>query len=198
MYPKGAPKELRRICHRALDPDPAKRYQTAGRFRGAVRAYLKHRQSTTISSAALRKLEQCEEQLWMRPDETLVDVDRDYLYEGLRAAIAGFQQAQLLWQRNHWAVDGLRRARVTYLEAALAAGDLTLAESLAAGITLGDANDDLRERLRAAQVRRDALSREHAATERRSASIRRTQRWIIGGLALLVGVLALALLFVVG
>ncbi len=196
MYPKGAPKELRRICHRALDPDPSKRYQTVGRFRGAVRAFLKHRQSTTISTAAQRRLEQCEEVLWMRPDDVLVDPERDQVYDGLRTAIAGFQHASLLWQRNKWADEGGRRARLAYLEAALAAGDLPLAESLADGLDLGgNATEELRDRLTQAQQRRANLAHELAPRDRRSASIRRTQKFVIYGLALLVLVLAVALGF---
>ncbi len=55
--PDDVPEELVRICGKALDPDPAQRYQTATAFANAVRGFLRHKESLKLYAQGKRKLE---------------------------------------------------------------------------------------------------------------------------------------------
>ncbi len=121
------PSELRSIILRALAAAPEERHASVWELQDELRSFLKHRESVIISEAAQEKLEGC--QFESRRIAGLSEPERNRLYEKFAQAVAGFNQARRLWAHNPRALEGERRARLEYAEAALQQGDLGLAEA---------------------------------------------------------------------
>ncbi len=168
-----APEELAALCRRALADEPAERPDGAT-FSAELRAWLRHRESLRLGAAAeahLAGLAGLEEQ-----------GRRHELYGRCGEALAGFRQALALWEDNGAARDGARRARRTWARAALAFGDLGLAESQVEELPADEASP-LRASIVAARTRR----------ERERRARRRLGRVLLGGTVLLVALLAAGL-----
>ncbi len=124
------PGELKTILQHALAPEPGHRHPSVWEFQDELRSFLKHRESVVIAEAAAEKLEAC--QFEIRRLDELTEAERNRLYEKFAQAVAGFNQARRLWHANPSALEGERRARLSYAEAALRLRDLGLAEAQAA------------------------------------------------------------------
>ncbi len=125
--PEDLPAGLRSICTKALATAPEDRYADVLEFQEALRSYLRHRESRLISEAAARKLADCAARI--SSAKSLEREARSQLYSGFAEAVAGFEHARQLWRENHAATEGFCQARMKYAEAALAHGDLVLAEA---------------------------------------------------------------------
>jgi serine/threonine protein kinase len=147
------PAELRVICRRALAHAPAARYPDIASFQTALRDYLDHRESRTLSKSAEDGLE-----LWRTSTATGIDdANRPRLYRAISEVISSFQHAHLLWPQNTAARTGEMVARKAWASAALDGGDIGVA------VTAIESVDDaeavaLRQRIDlVAQSRRRAL-----------------------------------------
>ncbi len=165
--PDEVPVALRRICCKALDPDPGRRYDDALALAGELRGFLRHRESLTLGVRAQQQLDEGRAR------------DGEAAYGELADALGGFEQSLALWPGNADARAGREATRRAYAEAALAAGDLALAARQAALLDAGDA---------VLQGRIDARRRQRAEQTR----LRRRLRFGLAGASLALG---LALLF---
>ncbi len=148
--PAGVPDELRALCLRALDRDPARRFPTAEAFQAELRAYLRHRESLLLSAAAQREL-----------DASLARGPRD---DALAGALSAFGQALRLWQENPRARAGRQLARRAWARLAIERGDLALATAQLEGLREDGGEDAaLRDELAAAERKRE---RERRARKR--------------------------------
>ncbi len=113
-FPDDAPEPLRELCEQALALDPSARPASAEVFRDRLRDYLRNRESLTLTRAA---------------EERLRGVGQGSTYAEYAEIVASFRQARLLWEGNERARAGERSARIATARAALAGGDLGLAEN---------------------------------------------------------------------
>jgi len=170
------PDELQAICRRAMARTPSDRYPDVGAFQSAVRGFLRHRESAAIADRAASALEECRHE---KASPTMPERDRNRLYTRFAEAVAGYRQAQALWDGNHRARQGERDARLAYANAALEIGDFGLAETQIHPLSDGDPE---------AATLGQSIAR---ARDRQSRARRTTRnlRWGLAGLAavLLIG-----------
>ncbi|MFM2089992.1 MAG: hypothetical protein RLZZ127_481 [Planctomycetota bacterium] len=159
----GVPAGLAAVAARALDRDPARRFPTVADFQAAVAAWLKHRESERIADSARARLNEAEA---MAAGDAGA---RSRRYAAFAEAVAGFRQALVLWDGNAAAGADERRARLAYARAALAGGDLGLADAQLEPLP-GDGDGGLRGEVAAART---------AATARERAAAR--NRWLLAG-----------------
>ena len=114
--------ELVEIALKAMATEPEARYASVKDFQQAIRDYETHAESLKLSAAADERLAR------------LKDVDPAEIYRECTEIIAGYQQALDLWRGNDPAICGLRSARQSLVETALAHGDLALARSQVAAM----------------------------------------------------------------
>ncbi len=147
------PLELQQICSRAMARDPRERHPSAIAFRDALTAFLRHRESIAISDSARGRLQR---------SRSKAESDEAVRHEGFSRAVAGFEQALVLWPQNPEAISGLAAARLDWAGAALAAGDLALAEAQLRSLAVDD--ERVATTTRAVAVARDRRLRatEHA------------------------------------
>ncbi len=169
------PEELRAICQRALAAEPAARFPSAAALAGAVRDFLRHRESHTLSSAAQDALEACRGGSSARAADT---------YQQLSKALAGFDHAALLWPENPAARAGRRQVHETWAGTALQRGDLGLAAAQLEELERGAEEEGKVGELRAQLAAAEAAERE------RVRSRRRLRRGLQASLAVLFVVLA--------
>ncbi len=153
------PAELRALCAWALHPDSASRPASVRVFQRELSAYRQHKESLRIARLAADRLAGLQPQA----ETELVRKQRSALYQGFAATVAGFEQALELWQENPGAREGAESARLAYAQAALAQGDLGLAETQAE--ELGD--DSEATAVRAAIVAAQRRRKEARKTARR-------------------------------
>jgi len=163
-YGPDVPSALANICRRAMAKEAKDRYASAEEFQGALRTYLKYRESMAIAEKADAELAAL-----AREGTELAARDRNALYARYAKAVARYEQALELWEGNEGAKGGARKARLAYGRAALSLGDLGLAEAQAAPLAGDDGEANaLREEIRKAQ---EARARSAKAA-----------RWMKGGL----------------
>ncbi len=168
------PRELAEVCGKALAREPSERYQSVEPFRDAVQGFLKHVESLKLSDAAAATLDRCAGRA------SDAEADRNQLYADYAEVVAGFHQAQLLWDENPDATAGERRARFAFAEAALGGEDLGLAEAQAAVLPAADdAAIALRGRIASAAAARDRTRR---AARRLRSGLAAALLLILGGL----------------
>ncbi len=177
--PEDLPADLRAACLQALSPRQEDRQPDVARFQTALRDHLAHRESLTISAGAARALAAT------RQRGSTPGVQASELYASYAAAVAGFQQAQQLWEANPQASAGLQQAGRAFAEEALRRGDLGLAEAQLAG------HED-------AQDLRDRLAGRLAERQRAARSARRLRVGLMAAVTslvcgLLLGIVLLAL-----
>ncbi len=129
--PDDVPATLASTCLKALQPDPAERHSSAQAFKQELQVFLQHQESLRISGRAAERLAACR---GGGAGDLLAEAERNRLYQGFAAAVAGFEQALELWADNAAAREGQGEARLAYARAALAQGDLGLAETQVAGL----------------------------------------------------------------
>ena len=174
-FPEGTAPELADICRRAMAREPGERPRSVREVLLALDAYEQHRESRQIEAGARSMV--------ARADELSADAlapgagseRKSALYDAYASAIAGFEQALVLWPDNPEATARLESARRSYAEVALKLDDLALAEAQARALP-GDAT---------------LLMEIRAATEerRRSRSVQQGLKWslAITALVLVVG-----------
>jgi len=183
-----APDELAAICRRAMARAPEDRYPDVASFRDAVAAYLEHRESTRIASAARALLERSAERTAGDPAEG--EVERSRLYGELAEATAGFRQALVLWPENEAARGGEREAHLATGAAALRRGDLGLAAAEADALGADDPDGRaLADQVAAARAARDRAERAGRWTRRALAAATAA---LVAGLSIGVAVVTAA------
>ncbi|MBW3542769.1 MAG: serine/threonine protein kinase, partial [Planctomycetes bacterium] len=131
--------ELVDIAMKAMETDPADRYQTVQDFKKAIGDYLSHTESIAMSA---------------RAEEDLTKAEETGDYDEYTRAIYGFTEAHDLWKGNRKAKAGLAAAKLAYARAALKREDYDLGLG-----QLDPQNVDHKElysKLTAAKAERDA------------------------------------------
>ncbi len=154
--PAETPREIREIVHRAMARKPEDRFATAGEFQEALRGFLRHRESVRLCDAAAARLKKGV----IHGDPRTLDIRRVYFdYADIQSR---FRQALELWPQNHEGRAGLKSAILALMEAAIAGGDLGLAEAQIAELAITDL-----ER-KSAAVRISQLQRQQSAQHART------------------------------
>lgn len=135
--------ELLDIAMKAMETDPADRYQTVKEFQQAIKDYRDHLESILLSDRAHEDLERA---------SALED------YSHFSRAVFGFEEALALWADNKRAKQGLSEAKLKYARVAKGKGDFDLATSLLDASAAGHA---------------ELLAEVNAAIEEREARVRR-------------------------
>jgi hypothetical protein len=104
--PASAPPELARICARAMQAEPEKRFASVDELQRALRDYLGHRLSDVIAMRAKDRLAELTA-LLAQPDPP-----RDEIYRMFGACRSGFRDALAVWSGNETASGGLVEATV--------------------------------------------------------------------------------------
>ena len=157
-YGPAIPAGLAAIAITAMAREPQARFPSIAEFQAALARFAKHRDSERIADAARGRLEQAD------AAGAADDAARNRRYADYAEAVAGFRQALVLWDANPRARTGEREARLAYGRAALAGGDLGLANAQIEELA-GDEADGLRTQVAAARA--DAHARTRAATRNR-------------------------------
>jgi len=182
-YGPQVPEELARICRKSMARKLKDRYQRVEEFQQALRDFLRHRESHAIVASSDRKLDDISErtgQLSQRGES------RNAVYQTLAEALAGYRQAQVLWDGNETAVAGERRARLLFARKAFESGDFGLARSHLEG---------LQDEPEARSLHR-SIDGELAARVRDEASTQRTKKAGMAAAVLLVVGLSTAVVVV--
>lgn len=112
---KAETEELMQIARKAMASDPKGRYATVQDFQQAVRGYLHHAESITLSQKA---------------EQHLRHGQNSRSYDAFAQAIFGFREALAQWQGNREAEVGLQDATIQYALTAFEKEDYDLAASL--------------------------------------------------------------------
>jgi serine/threonine protein kinase len=123
--PADAPAELAQICMRAMNQDPAQRYESIEALQLAIQGYLEHRGSSRLTSGATLRLGE----LITLAASNRAD-QREELYRQLAICRFAFHEALAVWRDNADARAGLSRANVAVAEYELACGDPRAAVTL--------------------------------------------------------------------
>jgi len=152
--PAHVPPELARICTRAMDDDPTRRYESIDALRTALAHYLEHRGSAQLAERARERLDQLLDQLG--PSASGAGRQREDIYRLFGACRYGFRDALAVWPDNEDARAGLVQAVVAVAEYELAGDRPAAAVSL-----LGELDDPppLLATARAAAIRHAELER---------------------------------------
>ncbi len=102
-YDDSVPAELAAIANQACHRDKDQRFQSAEEFRNALQAYLRHRESVTLSNSADEKLEQLTDLL------EATELDEAAIHDTYGECRFGFDQALRMWPDNPAATDGLQQ-----------------------------------------------------------------------------------------
>jgi eukaryotic-like serine/threonine-protein kinase len=143
--PDHVPRELARVCRRAVSRDPADRFASAAELREALSDFLHHSGSERLAAEADQRLERLAELLQTPVSD---DAYRQQIYNLLGQCRFGFKAALAEWNANGAARAGLVRATTLMAEHELAHGDARAAASLLA--EFDDAPRELSERVSAA------------------------------------------------
>ncbi|HAA70659.1 MAG TPA: hypothetical protein DCE55_16090, partial [Planctomycetaceae bacterium] len=159
--------ELLAIALRAMETQPADRYQTVAELQQAIRGYRSHHESLQLSIHA-------------QAAHAAADADNDY--EQYARAVFGFEEALKLWEDNTSAREGSVTARLDYALCAERQGDFELGLSLL---------DESVPEQRAVATR---LSNARAERDSRQSRLRRMKQGLItaaGAIFVIVGAAAL-------
>jgi serine/threonine-protein kinase len=125
-FPSGFPTEARRICARALERDPAGRFESALELRLAIDEYLRHRGSRKLAHDAKRSLALLQQATLAEPGE-----DRKLTVANLLGECRfGYHAALSAWPENEAARNGLDRALLLVIDLELAEGSPAAAATL--------------------------------------------------------------------
>ena len=115
IVPTDKKGELVDIALKAMATRVEDRYATVQDFQAAIRGYLDHSESTSMSVRATDDLEAAQK------------TDK---YEDFSRAVFGFEEAYELWNGNKRALEGVMLAKLAYATSALKKGDFDLGMSL--------------------------------------------------------------------
>lgn len=102
-YPEEIPAELASIANRACHAEPEERFLSVQAFQDALRAFLEHRESTTLTITAEEAAASILQEL-QAPEPDLFR-----LHDLFGEARFGFRQALRMWPENQPAKEGLQR-----------------------------------------------------------------------------------------
>ena len=125
VLPRDTPPELAQICLRAMQPDPADRYDSVEALQRALQRYLEHRGSSALARGATTHLDELVA-LAQRGSQGA----REDIYRRLAVCRFAFHEALASWRDNREARDGLTRATTAVAEYELACGDPRAAVTL--------------------------------------------------------------------
>lgn len=108
---KGNDDPLLTIAYKAMESDPANRYQSVEELQDAVREYRRHAESIALTD---------------RSDDLLEQAMSKGDYEMYSRTVFGYRDAIELWPENQSAVAGLKKSRLAFGEAAFKKGDYDL------------------------------------------------------------------------
>ncbi len=128
-FPRGTPRELRKICQRAMARDPADRFSSAEELRKRLDRYLRHRGSLQLAADAQRSFDQLAEMLGRASSD---DEHQRELYNLFGECRFGFRAALEGWGGNPVAINGLQRSTIALVNFELAQGDAHAAARLLA------------------------------------------------------------------
>ena len=156
------PQGIQSICTRAMARKPAERYSDVSAFQEELRDFLRRRESMLITEKAQETLQRC---LDIAPtkeegqsNKSLLD-GQNQLYIDFAESVAGFRQAQVLWEGNQVAKHAEVKARIAFAESAVRTGDLGLAE---AQLTILEADiPGVQELKDSIQSTKERIRREH-------------------------------------
>ncbi len=134
--PAAMPADLGAICMRAMQLDPAERYESALELRVAIEGYLEHRGSARLASEAETSTSKLVQAIAHPTGDPAAH--RTRVYQLFGAARFGFQEALRAWPENAMAREGLTRAAVTMIDYELAGGDPRAAMALLAEVDAPD------------------------------------------------------------
>jgi eukaryotic-like serine/threonine-protein kinase len=126
--PADAPPELIAIVHRAMAPEPTKRFSSAEAFRRAIADYLQHRSSADLAERSHAELQEIRAAL-ARPDGD-PGGHTPRLLRQFSECRFGFAQALREWPANARARDGLIEATLLMSGYHIDNGEAASAESL--------------------------------------------------------------------
>jgi WD40 repeat protein/serine/threonine protein kinase len=115
IVPTDKKGELVEIALKAMATNIEDRYATVQDFQAAIRGYLDHSESISMSVRATDDLQAAQ------------NTDR---YEDYSRAAFGFEEAYALWDGNKRALEGVMLAKLAYATSALKKGDFDLGNSL--------------------------------------------------------------------
>ena len=168
-FPPGVPPEAQRICEKAMQRDPALRYESAEAFRVAVDEYLRHRGSRHLARDAERSLTSLLQTLADEPpgeERTLAAFNR------LGECRFGYRAALEAWPANDAARSGLDRALLAMVHHELHEGDAHAEATLLREVAAPPA--DVRARV-------EAAIRARADQDRRLAKLEQDADPTVGG-----------------
>ena len=146
--------ELVNIALRAMATKPENRYPTVGDFQAAIRGYLAHSESISLST---------------RAEEELTHARKSDDYRAFAKALFGFEEAVSLWGDNDKAKNGINTAKLAYAGSALQKGDYDLGKSL---LDAGHPEQShLLNQIHAGQRERDARQQRLKTAKRIGASL---------------------------
>jgi formylglycine-generating enzyme required for sulfatase activity/serine/threonine protein kinase/tetratricopeptide (TPR) repeat protein len=161
--------ELLSVALKAMNTDPADRYQTVSDFQQGVRDFVAHRESLTLAT---------------RAEEALQSAEQSGEYTQYSRSMIGFEEAVTLWSGNQAAQNGIERARQVYALCAERKEDYEL------GLSLLDES---------VPEQRDAIQRLTAARDERNARrgrLRRLKQGLLAAAALIFVILGGAALWI--
>ncbi len=123
--PRDAPAELAQICLRAMQPDPADRYESIEALQLALQGYLEHRGSSRLAASATELLDKLLVLAGQREPARSEEI-----YRLLATCRFGFHQALAVWPDNAEARAGIVLATTRVAEYELACGDARAAVTL--------------------------------------------------------------------
>ncbi|MBI2480522.1 MAG: protein kinase [Planctomycetia bacterium] len=115
IVPTDKKGELVEIALKAMATNIEDRYATVQEFQAAIRGYLDHSESISMSARATDDLEAAQ---------------NSNRYEDYSRAVFGFEEAYALWDGNKRALEGVMLAKLAYATSALKKGDFDLGSSL--------------------------------------------------------------------
>jgi serine/threonine-protein kinase len=134
--PADLPRELAQICCRAMEPSPARRYETAEELRQAVADFLQHRSSAALSAESARALTEIRAELARVRTPAEDEEAGRAIQRRFSECRFGFAQSLREWPENEAARDGLVEATLL-----MAGFHLDRDEAASAEALLGELRD---------------------------------------------------------
>ncbi len=179
-YASDIPESLVAICHRAMNADPAARFESVEAFRCAIADFLQQKNSIDLTEEAKKELQDLQGKMENEKEKT----DLRSLFFRLGELRFGFHQALHLWPENQEAAEGLRACSVLTCKVMIADAYLEAAEQLFREIeqppeSLRAALDALRQ-----QKEQEEKYRKRLELDTDSTVGRRTRRFIVTVMAI--------------
>lgn len=179
-YASDIPESLVAICHRAMNADPAARFESVEAFRCAIADFLQQKNSIDLTEEAKKELQDLQGKMENEKEKT----DLRSLFFRLGELRFGFHQALHLWPENREAAEGLRACMVLTCQVMIADAYLEAAEQLFNEIE--QPPESLRAALEALREQKEQQEKHRMRLELDTDSTvgRRTRRFIVTVMAI--------------